>query len=241
MNELQKSISKCTVKGNIVYLPSEILQNYKDVRKALINSGGTYKRNTFVFKTDAQPYIDRLINGDSVNIKKEFQFYETPPEISAYMVQLANITANSVILEPSAGSGNIIKEIHKTLPSHPVYAYELMPENINILNNMENVILLGDDFMKAERENNFSTIIANPPFNKNQDIDHIRLMYELLEQGGTLISLCSQHYLFAQGRKETIFREFILNTETIVEELEAGTFKESGTNIKTILIKTIKK
>lgn len=104
MNPLQESISKCKINGNVLSLPpitEGALTNYAEVKKALLNAGATYKQNTFIFPSDAQPHIDRLMGGEKVNIKKEFQFYGTPDELCDDLVFEAQIEPSHCILEPS--------------------------------------------------------------------------------------------------------------------------------------------
>src|SRR4051812_12951690 len=116
MSELAESLKKCKVVGDTLFLPSMSdgpLKNYNDVRTALLKAGAKYKRNTFVFPNDAQPYIDRLTGGESVNIQNEFQFFPTPDALADRLVKLARIGINDKVLEPSAGQGAIIKAIHR--------------------------------------------------------------------------------------------------------------------------------
>ena len=75
-----------------------------------------------------------------------------------------------------------------------------MPENREFLHALDNVILLDEDFTK-DSVGHYTKIIANPPFSGNQDIDHVRLMYERLEEGGTLAAITSQHWKFASEKK----------------------------------------
>lgn len=245
MNQLAESLLKCKIEGNIVHLPpisDGPLPNYNEVRNALIKAGGKYKRNTFVFPTDAQPYIDRLTGGESVNLKKEFQFYATPSELAARMVDMAELSENDGrgfgrILEPSAGQGAIVKAIHEVTGGATVICYELMDINRNVLKKITGASVIGDDFMKADKSSRYDRIIANPPFTKNQDIDHIRLMYDLLESGGILVSLSSISWTFGSNKKQIQFKEWLTDIDAYTEEIPEKTFKESGTNIKTILIK----
>lgn len=236
MNDLQTSLSKCTVDGNILRLPLEQIDNYQELRKALLNAGSVYKRNTFVFPNDAQPYIDRLMDGDSVNIKKEFQFYATPPEIADWLVSLANIQYGQSILEPSAGQGAIIQAILKQRPGVPVYYCEIMDVNKNILRQMSGAIKWDDDFLMCTQREHFSIVIANPPFSKNQDIDHIRKMYKCLNKGGRIVTVASKHWQTSQNKKETDFRNWLDEIGAEIHEIEAGAFKESGTMISCCVI-----
>jgi len=242
MNELQTSIAKCRFAGNTIFLPEEMLSNYADVRKAFLNAGATYSRNTFVFPNDAKPYIDRLMDGESVNIKKEFQFFPTPPALAEEMAAFAMKDFNPqtmTILEPSAGQGALVKACfeHDFKDELIVHGYELMDVNRTVLSKIKDFILLGEDFIKeAGHRLQFDRIIANPPFNKNQDIDHIREMYNCLKVGGRIVTIASNSWRTGSQKKQIEFRNWLDEIGAVVDDIEAGTFKESGTNIATCLI-----
>lgn len=251
MNELQTSIAKCRIAANVVYLPDireGKLNNYAEVRKAFLNAGASYKNNSFIFPTDAKPYIDRLMGGESVNIKKEFQFFATPANLATYLVELANIhSPDLLVLEPSGGQGAIVKAILEYEPRLCVHTYELMDINRAILEQIKNCIVLGADFLENYPINGnhassshsnltFDRIVANPPFNKNQDIEHIRAMYKRLNKGGRIVSVASNSWRNGGQKKQVQFREWLEEIGAIIEDVEAGTFKESGTNIATCIV-----
>ncbi len=96
--------------------------------------------------------------------------------------------------------------------------------------------MLGADFLESDLLLKFNRIIANPPFSKNQDIDHIQRMYQHLDNGGRLVSFASTHWQFANGKKETAFRKWLDIVGGVYESVEASAFKESGTNIATCII-----
>lgn len=237
MTELQESLKKCPVNGNAVSLPTERLANYADVRKALLNAGAKYKSNTFVFPNDAQPYIDRLMGGEKVNIKKEFQFFGTPSELADKLVEMADLKAAHVILEPSAGQGAIIKAIWREIPDKTIFCCELMDINRSVLQKMgANVNCVGVDFLTTTLPFKFDRIIANPPFNKNQDIDHIRKMYDCLKPGGRLVSIASMSWYIGSQKKQVEFKNWLDQVGATTEEIEKGAFKESGTEVGGFII-----
>jgi hypothetical protein len=234
MNDLQTSLSKCTVSGNTVRLPEEHLHNYQDVRKALLNAGAEYKRNTFVFPHEAMPYINRLMDGESVNIKKEFQAFFTPEDTADWIAANAMINHVDVrdkVLEPNGGDGALIKAMRRAGYNGVIYTYELNPIYQNILNKLPDVVLLGGDFLKADGKVKYDRIIANPPFNKNQDIDHVYKMWDVLAPKGTLISIMSKHWEFSNGKKEKQFRTWLEEKDPSIYPLDNGKFKESGTMV----------
>lgn len=244
MSQLAESLLKCKVEGNTLFLPDiqeGPLPNYADVRKALLNAGATYKRNAFVFPSDAQPFIDRLTGGESVNIKKEFQFFATPAKLADRLVELAELNEHDgrgfgSILEPSAGQGAIVKAIHEATGYTSVVGYELMEENRQILKKMHAFHVIGEDFLQADESSKYDYIIANPPFSKNQDIDHIRKMYAVCEDGGRIVTIASKHWQFAKNKKETQFRAWLEDLGAEIIDLDNGEFKESGTMVSCCII-----
>lgn len=240
MNALQTDLSKCTIAGNVVSLPFERLPNYDQVRTALLNAGAQYKRSTFVFPNDARPYIDRLMGGESVNIKKEFQFFATPQKLADRLVELSAIEKQHTILEPSAGQGAIINAFLRIYP-WKIYYCELMDINRDILSKIPNISNAtnhaGNDFLQLQGfENAFDRIVANPPFNKNQDIDHIRKMWECLKPGGRIVTIASNSWRTGSQKKQVAFRDWLESVSAHIQEIERGEFQESGTMVSACIL-----
>jgi hypothetical protein len=238
MNELQISIYKCKIAENTVFLPradETPLHNYSDVRKAFLSAGASYKNNTFIFPSDAKPYIDRLMGGEKVNLKKEYQFFATPAELAKNLVYLADVKNHHTILEPSAGHGAIIKSIQAVCSVQIDYC-ELMDINKAILADISGTRCINSDFLKQIVGQKYDRIIANPPFSKNQDIDHVRHMYSHLKTGGRIVSIMSNSWRKGSQKKQEEFRQWLEDINAEVEEIEAGAFKESGTNISACIV-----
>jgi type I restriction-modification system DNA methylase subunit len=241
-------LKKCTIEGNIVKLPVGQLDRklYQEVSRSLNLIGGKWtsgKTLGFVFQSDPTDLLSQIANGDKRNIKKEYQFFETPENLADKIVELANIEEDSTILEPSSGHGSIINAILRKHPHNFIFYCEKMITNQMILNNKygdcENVYFLhplNDDFLEMENTT-FDRIVANPPFRNNQDCLHIQHMYNCLKVGGRLVSVASTHWKLSNNNTEKNFREWLLKVGAEEITVEAGTFKESGTMIEsTILI-----
>jgi hypothetical protein len=65
-------------------------------------------------------------------------------------------------------------------------------------------------------------------------------MYEKLEDGGTLVSIMSRHWINSSNKKETAFKEWLRGVGYQSLDVDAGEFKESGTSIATIIVIIIK-
>lgn len=231
--ELMDSISKMAVNNNRLELPAgDFFSNYAEVKKALVKAGGKYKKCGFEFATDPQIVKDRLTGGEDINDKKKYQFFATPEAIANILMENLDAKPQHKMLEPSAGRGALIETFFS---KKQVDCIELMPDNYNYLQK-EGYNVIGTDFTKMNIVEKYDRIIANPPFTKNQDIDHVRLMYKALKEGGRLVSIMSPHWRFANDKKSKEFREWIKSIDAEWYPLEAGLFKESGTNIETLYI-----
>jgi hypothetical protein len=248
----QEVLDQCKIKDNVVFLPDVQLDRplYMEVNKALQGIGGKWNRNKkgFVFTSDPSTLMGRVQQGEKINLKKDFQFFETPDELADQLVELAELDGQGkyledayahTILEPSAGRGAIIKAIKRKLSDGTiVYAHELMENNRKALEDMVNVRLSRNpDFLSNNNMLKFNRIIANPPFTKNQDIDHVKKMYEGLKLGGIMVSVMSNHWRISENKKETQFRQWIEKVNAEIIDVPAGTFKSSGTSIATCIVK----
>lgn len=228
-------IAAATIEGNLLRLPPDRLdrKEYQDVAKALNLIGGKWtggKTQAFVFPSDPRPLVDQLLAGEKItSAKKEFQFFTTPAALADRLVELAAPIPGERILEPSAGQGAIVQAIQRRFLARfwmeadqvDVECFELMPINREILQRVPGVTILGEDFMDAAA-GLWDCIIANPPFTKNQDIDHVLKMWDALAPGGRIVTIMSPHWTFAQGCKEEEFRRFLKLYSTDVEEIPAG-------------------
>lgn len=245
MQTKQDVLQACTVEGLTVKLPPGQLDRklYQDVAKALNLIGGTWKGGKimgFVFNEPPADLLAQIAKGTKANIQKEYQFFGTPDNRADIMVQIADIQEYDMVLEPEAGQGAIIKAIHRKHPGHLVHYCELMELNRSVLAKLSNVQYITDNFLKLGRSEVttgvFHKIIANPPFSKNQDITHIMQMWDCLAPGGRIVTMASKHWQISSNNKETKFSQFIYEIDADIQEVPAGEFKESGTNISTVMI-----
>lgn len=240
-SEAIETLKYSTVEGMVVKLPEGQLDRniYIEVKNKLELIGGKWKGGKvmgFVFNEDPSELLVQIASGENRNLKKEFQFFGTPDSLADRLVKYAEIKPNDRVCEPSAGQGAIVKAIQRaTVPNRIVEGFELMPLNQTFLKKIGGFRLLGSDFL-TDCGIHFEKIIANPPFSKNQDIDHIRKMHDSLNSGGRLVSVSSVHWQNATNKKETEFRAWLQEVNAKVIPVEAGAFKESGTTIPTAIV-----
>lgn len=217
---------------------------YLEVKNSLELIGGKWKGGKvygFVFTSDPSELLAQVAGGEKGNLKKEFQFFETPDKLADRLVALAGISEDDRVLEPSAGQGAIINAINRVHPYMVVDCFELMDVNRTVLFGMDKAVLIGTDFMdidtqKEYADNAFDVVVANPPFSKNQDIDHVRKMYEYTKSPGRIVTIMSNHWRSSSNKKETEFRAWLYSQRHDIYEIEAGEFKESGTSIAACIV-----
>ena len=240
--EVIEEIGMMIPEGNRLELPKDVqFKFYPQVKKALVTAGGIYKRCGFNFKEDAADIQARLTGGEIINDVKKFQYFPTPKNLATYMANLAEVSEYHTVLEPSAGQGAIADIVLSKFPKIEITLVELMSANITALRRKGYDNVIKGDFLKCDGlGEGYDRIIANPPFTKNQDIDHVLHMYDKLNDDGILVSVMSSSWTFGSQKKQVAFREWLDKVGAVVEQLPEGTFKESGTTVKTILVKIIK-
>lgn len=215
---------------------------YGDVKKTLTKIGGSWKggkTQAFIFESNPKTLIDKLLNGDKVNLKKDFQFFATPKDVALQLVELAKIEKHHTILEPSIGQCSLVEAINElNYCSNEIFGYELMEQNREIITKKDicNLTLLGEDFLTHNEDIKFDRIIANPPFTKNQDIDHLQKMYNCLNDNGIVVCITSISWEIGNTKKQNDFKKWLSKVNGKVIKLDSNTFKESGTSIETRII-----
>lgn len=241
---IQEILKRCTVEGMVVKLPAGQLERkaYMDVKNSLELIGGKWKGGKisgFVFEEDPTELLAAIANGEQRNLKKEFQFFATPPELAFKLVRRMPVGYfdGMKLLEPSAGDGALIKAVREFKGMEiPFDAFELMELNRMKLAKLNDVTILGDDFMSCDLIDEYDLVIANPPFTNNQDIDHIGKMWQVCKPGGMIITMASCSWTFGSQKKQVQFKDWLKSIDAEQYVIAEGTFKDSGTTVQTTLL-----
>lgn len=159
------------------------------------------------------------------------QLFPTPAELAERVAELADIRPGQRVLEPSAGTGNLIEAVRRREPGAHVEAVEINMALANALaSRCKGVPVMPGDFLeKSEFElgGKFDRIVMNPPFVNGADIKHIQHALKFLKPGGRLVAIC------ANGPRQ---REALQPLAMEWEDLPRDTFKEAGTGVSTALL-----
>lgn len=154
-------------------------------------------------------------------------FYPTPPDVIDTMLMHAAIDMDMLVLEPSAGKGDIADAIIRL--GLPAKQLELIERNHTL------TAILGAkgynprtmDFLGYAPDEKFARIVMNPPFENGQDIDHVRHAYDLLAEGGRLVAIMSAGTFYRSDKKATNFREWLSLIGGYSEPLPPDSFKDA--------------
>lgn len=233
------SLSQLVADGCYVFLPVQQLPDYPAIKRLLETAGGKYgryqKRSGFKFDSDASLILDKLVGGEKLNPKKEFQLFETPQTLCSELVLDAGVEPGMSAFEPSAGNGRIVRELLRL--TNRVTAVELNPiHECNLLD--VGVTPIVGDFLSLDPDQlgHFDRIVANPPFRANQDIAHVTHMIKFLAPKGRLVSVMSPQWQTGRTRAHKDFKALLADAQYRVEvtPIPTGAFKESGTSISTV-------
>ena len=200
-------------------------------------------------KRDATPpKIAALAEGlkAGVQVVVAPNLFVTPPKLAQRMAELARPTLKTGIssnlsgcriLEPSAGTGNLIEAAVRNACGfdclNKIVAVEINTGLVEQLRTMrmrwlwaneDNFEIINTDFLKLAPTPIFHAVLMNPPFDHGIDIEHIFHALAFLKAGGILVGIC------ADGPKQN---EQIKPRAATWEQLPAGTFE--GTNVRAAL------
>lgn len=167
-------------------------------------------------------------------------YFPTPDAVIARMVALASLPVGISfdLLEPEGGGGAILDYIRARFPLARLTTYERHCSLREVLK-LKGHSITGSDFMEAEIEQCADRVLMNPPFENGQDIDHVRRAFQMLRTGGKLIAVMSPGPFFRNDRRATEFRTWFDNHAGERFDLPAGSFKQSGTGIDTVVVRLL--
>lgn len=218
-----------TITANSVALPPGQLERslYEGVNKVLTNAGGRWNRSAkaHVFGSDPRPLLGLAMEtGKTESQQQKFQSFYTPPELAAEVVQMADVCGKSV-LEPSAGHGALADEC-RVMGAKRIRCIEINTDSASKLD-AKGYDTTTADFLTIKPEL-FDRVVMNPPFTKNQDIKHVTHALTFLKPGGKLVSI------MAGNANRPWFKA--LKHKHSIKTVEAGAFKDSGTDVRTLII-----
>ena len=245
-DECRDVLARSTISADRVVLPEGQLDRklYIDVNKALTAAGGKWVKaaKAHVFDRDPREALGLAVStGKTVNEKQVKQAFYTPHALALRVAEAADLSSvpGCTLLEPSCGRGSLIMAAMEFQLDMLVWAFDSDREAVDVLGRRGlPVEAKCCDFLTVEPERGrlVHRVIMNPPFAKQQDIDHVTHALRFVRPGGRLVAIMWPSWQSSQTRKAKAFRELLAKHRFEVEPIDAGEFKESGTNVATVLL-----
>jgi predicted RNA methylase len=231
-------LSNATTEGNSLKLTGTLDRKlYVSTNKILEIAGGKWNRKSqaHLFDGDASEIMDQIIlTGKISNKKQELGFFPTPLAVVERLIEKAEINNGDSILEPSAGSGAILRVLRQRFPLNRLVACEIDESRTEIVN-MATRVHYGDflDLRSVSNETGmFDRIVMNPPFAKNAAPAHVLHATTFLKPGGRLVSVMPSSVTFRSDALNKAVRTDAVD----IEPLPENSFTESGTNVSTVIV-----
>lgn len=219
----------------------------------LTTAGGRYmtKRQVFVFPADTDTraelarYAEMLTTGDT----NPHDYFPTPDAAADQVVDTVlagdtlpylerNPTERIKFLEPSVGTGALLRALFRRLPRErvDVIAFEVDPGRRATLQREMGITAIGTDFLAAKPDCKVDLVLMNPPFNGPKGPDtwahHVQHALTWLGPEKNLGAIVSPRLTTLRDRKSN---DLVLDLHALasasgsIETLEAGTFAQKGT------------
>lgn len=223
--ESYMSKTETDIRNAIVSLQEKLQRQLTDKEKSTINKKFLEEQKVNVIQR-----IEEIENSNSFNemvdkiqkVKdkrkkqekiKKFQQYFTPKKYVKEILDLCSLKSELKkvsILEPTAGWGNIVKQILQMNKDVHIDIVEIDNENREVLQDLVNVapdiLYLNEtkDFLEFLPSEKYDYIIMNPPFHLRKglkykkdyyDIDFVKRAFGMLKVGGELIAITSQKWI----------------------------------------------
>lgn len=236
---IRDSLTTVKVSGTSAKLSAQLDRtDYAKVNKILEALGGKWnkKASAHVFAgCDPEEVIANYLETGKLDKPEKFGFFPTPAPLARALVKLARLRPGHTVLEPEAGVGGIAKVCAEVVGKESVTCYEIQQKNCDVLRSIGFRVEQAD-FLSIEPTQQFSHVVLNPPFEKQQDISHVLHAFRFLEPGGTMAAIMSIGVTFRTNSKTTQFRAFLDSMQATILVNDKDAFKESGTAAQTVSV-----
>lgn len=238
-DEVRTALSEATIEGNTVRIERQLpRQLYLQVNRVLSGAGGRWDRKAraHLFDRDPRELLGLARStGQALDVKKFYQSFYTPPDLAMHMARWLNVRPRDRVLEPSAGAGALCDAVRELQPTARIHCWEIDPAAVSTLR-AKGYEVTDEDFLASRPRADFNRIVMNPPFSGGQDLRHVTHALRFLAPGGRLVTITSPAWKHSSNRRAIAFREIVKQNSGYAVDLPAGTFGESGTNVRAVLL-----
>lgn len=158
------------------------------------------------------------------------QLFPTPRAVADRLVMFAIRKDTRTVLEPSSGTGALVRAVLDYAPAAVVTAYEINPSLAR------HTGATCADFLTVEPQPIFDAVVMNPPFAGCAEVAHVMHAGKFLRPGGRFAAVMSAAVTFRQTSAYAALNHWLKGRAATVVPLPDNAFAESGTNVRTVLV-----
>ncbi|MDP3598897.1 MAG: SAM-dependent methyltransferase [Nitrospirota bacterium] len=233
-------LSTIEIDGNVVRLTAQLPRPlYTQTNTVLEALGGTWNRkaNGHTFTVNPEVRLEEAMltrSYERPGNRDNFGFFETPEPLAQQVIDDLDLEPHHLFFDTSAGRGRITDQAAKIVGHAQILLCEIQEANRQILTD-KGYTVHGTDFMTWSPPCLVDRVGINPPFERQADIQHVTKAFSHLKPNGKLTSIMSAGVSFREDRRARAFRDLVQEYGTM-RPLPDQSFKESGTNVSTVLV-----
>ena len=161
------------------------------------------------------------------------QFYYTPELAGKKLTEDMHVGIQEV-LEPNAGEGHLVRLL--AAKGYAVDAIEVHPERAKKITGARKVVVA--NFLSVLPVAKYDAVVMNPPFYGAHWMDHVMHAFKFLKPFGELRAILPATAEFGTSKKHKEFHQWVQRSSShnYWKSLPTGSFKESGTNVSTVIL-----
>lgn len=170
-------------------------------------------------------------------------FFPSPPAVIERMLaMIQHYEDGGVILDSSAGKGNLLDAAIKRWPKSHCVFYECNYTLVEILE-AKGFDGVRGDFLEEPTKPIVDLALINPPYSSGQDCLHIRHTYDFLKPGGEMVALASAGIKWNKQSKFESFRMWLTEMDATLHDLPpdsfntGDSFRKSGVSVVMIYLR----
>lgn len=161
-------------------------EKFKELLDVLKFIGGEVIDNYCYFKYNPSEVLMEIARTLCYPDPESHQYFPTKETMRITAQTMLGMDKYLSVLEPSAGQGNLLEGLGHY--NNRITVIDISSVQCEVLKAKGYKNVLNMDFLDYEGEK-FDRIIMNPPFTKNQALDHVKKAYEVLNNDGILVAI----------------------------------------------------
>lgn len=167
--------------------------------RVMAHLGGVEVRGGWEFDYCPLERLQDVTRSGVVPERQSHQFYPTPPSVAELVAEAAELYEGCSVLEPSAGTGNLIAAAKKAIKGCTFVAVEAAELHAKVLEGRfrrpdcgGSVEVWHEDFLVLDSQalgGPYDRVIMNPPFNEGRAEAHVRHAATMVRLGGRLVAV----------------------------------------------------